>query len=71
VTEVVIVMAKENVEIHPHALETMTEQFQLCEWGHCRLGKLHSCSEITSRSWDAPDYPTSPSIPLQKFGHVG
>jgi hypothetical protein len=36
----------------------MTEHFQLCEWGHCRLGKLHRCLEITSGSWDAPDYPT-------------
>jgi hypothetical protein len=26
--------------------------------GDSRLGKLHSCSEITSGSWDAPDYPT-------------
>jgi hypothetical protein len=55
----VIMLAKEDVEFHFHALETMTEQFQLCEWGHCHLGKLH-CLEIMSGSWDAPDYPTCP-----------
>jgi hypothetical protein len=33
--------------------------------GHYRLGKLHRCSEITSGSWDAPDYPTCPRTPLQ------
>jgi hypothetical protein len=43
----------------------MTEQFQLCEWGHCHLGKLHLFSEITYESWDAPDYPTCPRTPLQ------
>jgi hypothetical protein len=44
----------------------MTEHFQLCEWGRCRrLGKLHHCSEITTESWDAPDYPTCSRIPLQ------
>jgi hypothetical protein len=34
---------RENVEVHLHALQTMTEQFQLCELGHCPLGKLHHC----------------------------
>jgi hypothetical protein len=29
------------------------QQFQRCEWGHCRLGKLCRCSEITSGSRDA------------------
>jgi hypothetical protein len=43
----------------------MAEQFQLCELGHCRHGKLHRCSEITSGPWDAPDYPTCPRTPLQ------
>jgi hypothetical protein len=43
----------------------MSEQFQLCECGHCRLGKLHRCSEITSGSWDARDYTTCPCTPLQ------
>jgi hypothetical protein len=42
----VIVLAREDVEIHLHALQTMTEQFQLCEWGHRPLGKLHCFSEI-------------------------
>jgi hypothetical protein len=32
-----------------------SEHFQLCEWGHCHLGKLHHCSEM-SGSWDARDY---------------
>jgi hypothetical protein len=29
----VIVLAMEDVEVHLHTLQTMTEQFQLCEWG--------------------------------------
>jgi hypothetical protein len=61
----VIVLAREDAEVHLHALQTMTEQFQLCEWGHCRLGKLHRFSEMTSGLWDAPDYPTFPHITLQ------
>jgi hypothetical protein len=28
-----------------------------CDWRHCRLGKLHSCSKM-SGSWDACDCPT-------------
>jgi hypothetical protein len=43
----VIVLAGEDVEVHLRAIRTMNEQFQLCEWGHCSLGKLHHCSEIT------------------------
>jgi hypothetical protein len=61
----VIVLAREDVEVHLHALQTVTEQFQLCEWGHCGLGKLHRCSEITPGLWDSPDYPTCPLTPLQ------
>jgi hypothetical protein len=38
-------LVEEDVEVHLHALQTMTEQLQLCGWGHCRLGKLHRCSE--------------------------
>jgi hypothetical protein len=34
----VIVLAREDAEVHLRALLTMTEQFQVCEWGHCRLG---------------------------------
>jgi hypothetical protein len=49
----VIVLARDGVEVHLHVLQTMTEQFQL-------LGKLHRCLEITSGSWDAPDYPACP-----------
>jgi hypothetical protein len=63
VLEILTVLAGEDAEVHLHALQTMTEQFQLCEWGHCR-GKLHRCSEITSGSWAAPDYPTCPHTPL-------
>jgi hypothetical protein len=29
----VIVLATEDVEVRLHSLQTMTEQFQLCEWG--------------------------------------
>jgi hypothetical protein len=54
-----IVLAREDAEVYFHALETMTEQFHLYEWGHCRLGQLHCCSEKTSESWDAPDYSLS------------
>jgi hypothetical protein len=60
-----IVLAREDVEVHHHALKTKAEQFQLCEWEHCCLGELHHCSEIMSGSWDAPDYPTCPCTPLQ------
>jgi hypothetical protein len=42
----VIVLATEDVEVHLHALQTMTEQFQLYELGHCHLGKVHCCLEI-------------------------
>jgi hypothetical protein len=52
---VVTVLAREDVEVHLHALQAMTEEFQLCEWGHNRLGKLHHYSKITSGTWDAPD----------------
>jgi capsular polysaccharide biosynthesis protein len=46
----VIVQTREDVELHLHALQTMAEQFQLCEWGHFLLEKLHRFWEITSRS---------------------
>jgi hypothetical protein len=29
----VIVLAKEDVEVHLYALQSMTEQIRLCEWG--------------------------------------
>jgi hypothetical protein len=48
-------LAMEDVEVHLHALQTMNEQYQLCELEQGRLGKLHRCSELTSGSWDAPD----------------
>jgi hypothetical protein len=28
-----ILLDKEDIEIHLHALQTMSEQIQLCEWG--------------------------------------
>jgi hypothetical protein len=59
----VIVVARDDAEVHLLALQTMTEQFLLCEWGHCCLAKLHHCLEVMSGSWDAPDYPTY--TPLQ------
>jgi hypothetical protein len=40
-SNLVIVLVREDVEVHLHALQTMTEQFQQREWEHCRLGKLH------------------------------
>jgi hypothetical protein len=48
-------LAREEIEFHLHALQSMTEQFQLREWRHCCLGILHCGSEITSGSCDAPD----------------
>jgi hypothetical protein len=32
-SDLVIVLAREDVEVHVHVLQTMTEQFQMCEWG--------------------------------------
>jgi hypothetical protein len=55
-----IVLTREDAEVHLHSLQYMTEQIQLCGCGHCRLGKLDRCSELTSGSLDTPDDPTSP-----------
>jgi hypothetical protein len=44
--ESVIVLAREDAEVHLHVLQTMIEQFQLHEWGHCHPGKLYCYSEI-------------------------
>jgi hypothetical protein len=63
-SNLVIVMAGEYVQVHLHVLHTITEQFRLCEWGHCRLGKLHRCSERTSGSWDESVYPNLPTYSL-------
>jgi hypothetical protein len=60
-----IMLAKEDVEVHLHALQTMNEQFHLCEWRHCQLGKVLRCLEIMSGLWDAPGYTTCPHTPLQ------
>jgi hypothetical protein len=65
ILNLVTVLAREDAEVRLHALQTMTEQFRLCEWEDCRLGKLHHCSEITSGSWYALDYPTCQRTPLQ------
>jgi hypothetical protein len=43
-----ILLAKEDVEVHIHVVQTITEQFHLCEWRHCRLRKLFRLSEMTS-----------------------
>jgi hypothetical protein len=51
-SDLMIMLAMEDTEVHLHALQAMTEQFQLCEL--C-LGKLHHCSETVSAPWDAPD----------------
>jgi hypothetical protein len=67
----VIQMFMDYVEVHFHALQIMIEQFRLYDRGQCRLGKLHCCSEITSGSWDASDYPTCPRKLMQYFGYEG
>jgi hypothetical protein len=53
-SNLVTVLAKEYDELHLLTLQTMTEQFQLCEWGHWYLRILHYCSKIMSGSWNAP-----------------
>jgi hypothetical protein len=53
-----VVLAKDDTEVHFHALQSMTEQFQLHEWEHCCVGTLQHCSEITFGSWDVPNYLT-------------
>jgi hypothetical protein len=42
----VIVLAKEGVEVHLHALQTITEQFQARKWEHCHLEKLHHHHQV-------------------------
>jgi hypothetical protein len=49
-SNLVTVLLKKDADVHLHALQTITEQFQLCEWGHWHLGELHHCSEIMSGS---------------------
>jgi hypothetical protein len=58
-----MIMLARDVEVHLHVLQTITEQVQLCESGHCSLGELHRCSEIMPGPWGAPDYPTWPRTP--------
>jgi hypothetical protein len=53
-----------NVFLTPHS--SLHDWTVPAVWmGHCRLGKLHHCLEITFGSWDAPGYPTCPHTPLQ------
>ena len=52
----VIVLAREYVEVHFHAPQTKTEHFWLGAWANCYLEKLHHCLETTSRPQDAPGY---------------
>jgi hypothetical protein len=59
----VIVLPREDAGVYIHTLQTTTEPFKLSERGNCRTGKLHRSSEITSGSWDTPDYPTCPRTP--------
>jgi hypothetical protein len=40
-------LAREDAEVHFHALQIMTQQFQLREWGHYCREKWNHCSEIT------------------------
>lgn len=54
--------AREKAEVHLHILQTMTERFRPCQWGHCRLGKLHRHSQITPGSRDAAGYQTVPVL---------
>jgi hypothetical protein len=35
----VIVLARNDVKVHHYALQTMTEELQLCERGNCYLEK--------------------------------
>jgi hypothetical protein len=57
-------LAREDAE-GLHALQTMTEQFQPCEWSTVILENCIINLEIMSGLWDAPDYPTCPHTPLQ------
>jgi hypothetical protein len=34
------VLARENAEVHLYALQTMTEQLQLCDWGLVQIWRL-------------------------------
>jgi hypothetical protein len=46
----VIVLAREDAEIHLHAIKTTNEQLHPCKRWHCHLRKLHRCSE-TIMQW--------------------
>jgi hypothetical protein len=53
----VSVPAREDDEVHLHALQTMIEQSQLFELRHYGLGKLHRYSEITSATIQCKTFP--------------
>jgi hypothetical protein len=54
-----IVLAREDAEVHLHALQTMTEQFQMCEWGHRRLKNLRRFSELFNISTECKETTSS------------
>jgi hypothetical protein len=67
----IIMLVREDIEVHLHAFQTMTEQFQLCEWGYCLFGKLYRCSKITSGLWVAPDYSAVHALPCSNSAMKG
>jgi hypothetical protein len=62
-SNLVIVLAREDVEVHLHALQSTTEQFQLCEWGHCRLGNCIVVRKMHLITQNVHVFPCSNSIP--------
>jgi hypothetical protein len=42
-SNLVILLVRVDIGVHLHALQTMTEDFQSCERGHCCLGILKIC----------------------------
>jgi hypothetical protein len=67
VSNVVIMMAKEDVEVYLHVLQTMTEHIQLCGQGLVVLKDCIIVREVTSGLWDAPYYATCLFTSLQQF----
>jgi len=42
-----IVLAREDAEVHLHSPQTKTEHFWLYVWANCKLDKLHPSYETT------------------------
>jgi hypothetical protein len=42
-SNLVISLVMEDAEVRLNALQTVTQQFQACELGHCHFGKLLHC----------------------------